>query len=875
MFSDLLFRLRALLRPKVVEAELDEELRLHFDLQVDKYVKSGLTREEAYRRARLVFGGLDQVKEQCRDARGLNLLEFLVQDVRYGLRMLRKSPVFTAVAVLTLAIGIGANTAIFSAVNALLLNPFRFPESHRIVYIEERHISGRNQGAGYRDFLDWRQQSTVFEEMAILPWTGSYTLTGQGEPQRIVGGRTTCGFLQVLGIQPLVGRFFTADEDKPGAPLLTVLSYAAWQRRFGGSPDVLGRPLVLNSVPYTIIGVLPRGFALPGVQTCEFLAALRENPSNDRFQHQYNVLARLKPGASVERAQSEMTTIARRLEQEYPETNKGWGILVTPIRSAIARETKTPVLILFSAVILVLLLACANVAGLHLARASSRAKEMAIRASLGASRGRIVCQMLIESLLVAFGGGTLGLILAQWLMASLRSAAPEELALDAMMRLDPAIFLFTLVISVSTGILFGLAPALYGSRSDLNSVIKGDAGLWSRAPAHGRLRSCLVAGEVALALVLLVGAGLLVKDLTVVLSLQTGLRTEQVLTFALAPPSAKYSSPQRQAAFYLDLLERLRFTPGVDTAALVDTLPMTGGMTGGGFQIEGRPQAADWVDTLVQYNGSTPGFFRAMGIPILRGRDFDDRDGTASLPIAIINDTLARQFFPNEDPIGRRYRDDYDGKWRSIVGVVGSYKSQQPMKPPIPAVFRPLAQTGLGFEWITVRTGGHPERLAGSIRGIVRAIDPDVPILQLRTMRQVVSDSLSQSRLMTQYLAGFAAFALLLASIGIYGIVAYSVRQRLRELGIRAALGASYGSLLGLVLRNGAQLSVVGIAVGTPAALAISGLIGSVLYGISPRDITVFVGVPVILILAALGSSYLPARQAAKVDPMIALRCEL
>ncbi len=874
MLSDLLFRLRALLRRKKVEAELDEELRLHFDLLVDEYLESGLPQEEAHRRARIAFGGFDQVKERCRDARGLRLLELMAQDVRYGFRMLRKSPAFTVVTLLTLAVGIGANTAMFSAVNALLLNPYRFPESRRIVHVDARHISGRNQGAGYRDFLDWREQNSVFEEMAIVPWTGTYTLTGQGEPQRIVGGATTHGFLRVLGIQPVLGRFFTGEEDRSGAPSLAVLTYAAWQSRFGGSPEVLGRQLMLNSVPHTIIGVLPRGFAFPGVQTCEFFAALRENSSNNRFQHQYDVMARLKRGATLERAQAEMATIARRLEQEYPETNKGWSILLTPIHNAIARETKTEILILFSTVIFVLLLACANLAGLQLARASSRAREMAVRASLGASRRRIVCQMLTESLLVAVAGGMLGLAFAQWLMAALRSAAPEELALDATMHLDATVFLFSLVASALAGVLFGLAPALYAARPDLSSVIKGDPAFGSSAPAHVRLRSSLVAGQVALSLVLLVGAGLLVKDLVVVLRLQTGLRTDHVLTFALAPPRAKYSAPERRAEFYRDLLERLRSAPGVDTAALVDTLPMTGGMTGGGFQIEGRPKASDWVDTLVQYNGSTPGFFRALGIPLLRGRDFDDRDETTSLPVAIINDTLARQFFPNEDPIGRKYRDDYDGKWRAIVGIVGSYKSQQPMRPPIPAVFRPLAQTGLGWEWVTARTSGDPERLAGSVRAIVRAIDSDVPVLQLRTMQQVVSDSLSQSRLMTRYLAGFASFALLLAVIGIYGIVAYSVRQRLREMGIRAALGASYGSLLGSALGWGVQLSIIGVAVGIPVALGLSGVLASVLYGIGPRDITVFVAVPVILILAALAASYLPARQAARVDPMTALRYE-
>ncbi|HVN79333.1 MAG TPA: ABC transporter permease, partial [Terriglobia bacterium] len=703
---------------------------------------------------------------------------------------------------------------------------------------------------------------------------GSYTLTGQGEPERIVGGETTYGFLRVLGIQPVLGRFFTAEEDQPGAPRLAVLSYAAWQRRFGASSDVLGSTLMLDSMPFTIIGVLPRGFALPGVRTCEFFAALREDPSNGRFQHQYGVLARLKPGVSVELAQANMTTITSRLEQEYPETNKGWGAKVTPIREAIATETKEPALILFSAVFFVLLLACANVAGLQLARASARAKEMAVRASLGGSRVRLVCQMLTESLLLALAGGVLGLFFAQWLMDVLRATAPEDFALDATLRIDPTVLLFTLAISMLTGIVFGLAPALYGSKSDLNSAIKGDPNLWSGARTRGRFMSCLIAGEVTLSLVSLVGAGLLLKDLMVVLRLQTGLHIEHVLTFALDPPHARYQSPQGVAPFYRDLLDRLRSTTGVDMAAVVSNLPMTGGMTGGNFQVEGRAKAEDWVDTLVEYNESTPGFFLALGIPLLRGRDFDDRDSANSLPVAVINDTLAKQFFPNEDPIGQRFKDSYAGNWRTIVGVVGSYKHQQPMNPPMPCVFRPLAQTNFGYQWVAVRTRSNPEKLATSIRGIVHAIDPDVPVMRLRTMRQVVADSLSESRLMTQFLSGFAGFALLLAVIGIYGIVAYSVRQRLHEMGIRVALGASYRSLLSLVMRRGMLLVALGAFVGIPLALALSKVMSSILYGISPRDLTIFVGVPMLLVIVALLACYLPARRAASVNPIEALRYE-
>ena len=798
----------------------------------------------------------------------------LLQDIRYGARTLARSPGFTAVAVLTLALGIGANTAIFSAVYALLLNPYPFPQPDRILWLDARHVSGNNSGTGYRDFLDWQQQNDVFEDMAIVPWTGRYTLTGQGEPQRIWGGNATEGFLRVLGVQPVLGRFFTPEEDKPGAARVAVLSYATWQSRFERRADVLGRTITLDGEPFTIIGVMPSGFAFPGVETCEFFSSLREDPENSRFQHQYDVIARLKPGVTVERAKADLATIAGRLAQEYPESNKGWGVDVMPIGRAIAGDAKKLVLVLFAAVAFVLLLACVNVAGLLLARASGRAKEIAIRASLGAARGRILRQMLTESVLLAVAGGGLGLVFAEWLMDVLRAAAPADMALDSTLRLNFNVLAFTLALSLATGILFGLAPAWHGSKTDLNAALKGDANAWSGARSRRRILSSLVAGEVALSLVLLVGAGLLVKNLLFVLHLDTGLRIEHVLTFALDPPYVKYSSAPRITAFYQELLANLRTAPGVDAAAAVMTLPMTGGFTGGKLEIEGRPKPADWQATIVQYNTSTPGFFRAMGIPVVRGRDFDERDTAAALPVAVINDTLARQFFPHEDPIGHRFRDEYDGHWRTIVGVVGSFKHQQPMRAAVAGVYRPHAQSPASTMWVTLRTTGDPAKLAEIVRGQVRTLDRDVPILKLRTMRQVVSDSLSQSRLMTAFLAGLAGFALVLAAIGIYGIAAYSVTQRLHEIGIRVALGASRRDVFGLVLGKGALLAAVGAVLGIPAALALSRVIGSLLYGISPRDLTVFVGVTLVLVVAALAASYLPARRAAKVDPMVALRYE-
>jgi putative ABC transport system permease protein len=796
----------------------------------------------------------------------------LFQDLKFGLRMLAKNPGFTAVAVLTLALGIGANTAIFSAVNALLLNPFPFPEPDRIMDVDARHVSGKNSGVGYRDYLDWRAQNDVFEEMAITGYPNTYTWTGRGEPQQIVGGVTTFGFLKVLGIQPLLGRFYTTEEDKPGAARVAVLSYAAWQRRFAGSTDVLGRTMTLDGNPFTIIGVLPARFAFPGIKTCEFFTALREDPGRDRMQHQYSVVARLKPGITQERAQADMTTIARRLEQEFPATNSGWGIRVEPIRSALLGEVRKPLLLLFSAVGFVLLLACVNIAGLQLARASGRAKEMAIRASLGAGRGRMVRQMLTESVLLALAGGGLGLVIARWLMDVLRSTAPEDFALDSTLRMDTHVLVFTLLVSLLTGVGFGIAPAWFGSRTDLNCAIKGDANAWSGARRRNRLMSLLVVGEAGLCLVLLVGAGLIVKDLFVLLHVETGLRVENVLTFTLDPPRAKYSTPERSVGLYQELLSRLRGVPGVDGAGAVGTLPMTGEYSGGPFEIEGRPKPADWMDMETQYNEATPGLFRAMGIPLLRGRDFDEHDTATSLPVTLINDTLARRYFPDEDPIGRRIK--LGDKWHTIVGIVGSIKHQQPMRAPVPMVYAPHAQWPSRYMWVTVHTTGDTANLAAAVRGIVHNLDGNIPVLGLRTMGKVVADSLSEPALLATFLASFAVFALLLAAIGVYGITSYSVTQRMHEMGIRIALGASSGNVLEMILRRGVLLAGAGIVLGIPAALALSRVIGSMLFGIGPRDLTVFAGMPVLLVLVALAASYFPARRAAKVDPMVALRYE-
>ena len=867
-------RLWFLFRGSQFSDEMEEEMRFHLERKTEQNRISGMSADEARYAARRRFGNAALLKEKSREAWGWNALDHFAQDVKLAVRALSRNPAFTLIVVLTLAFGIGVNTAIFSAVNALLLNPYPFPQADRIVSVEARHISGKNSNTGYQDFLDWQRQNAVFDTMAITPWTGEYTLTGHGEPQRIAGGGTTADFLRVLGIQPVLGRFFTAEEDQPGAPRVAILTNSTWRQLFGADPGILGRALTLDGQQVTIVGVLPPGFVFPGIETCEFLTPLHGSSSLGRTQHQYGVVARLKPAISVEQAQSDMNTIARRLEQQYPSTNTGWGVKVQPLRDALAEDLRTPAMVMSAVVGFVLLLACINVSGLLLARSFGRAKEIAIRASLGAGRGRIVREMLTETVLLSVSGGAVGILLALWLMDILRKAAPQEFALDSTLHLNPAVLIFTLLVSLLTGIVSGLVPAWASSGAEPNSILKNDGNVWSRARSRNRLMSCLVAGEVALSVILLAGAGLLVKSFIAALHIETGLRVDHVLTFELDLPRAKYSSGAQTAAFYRDLLDRFKNSAGIESAAAVSTLPMTGGMSAGGFQVEGRPKAADWVDTMVQYNESTPGYFRTVGIPVLRGRDFDERDREASLPVAIVNDTLARQFFPGEDPIGQRYKDAYDGKWRTIVGVVASVKNQQPMNPPIPGVYAPYAQSPGRWMWITVRARGDAAQLTDTARTAVGSLDHDLPLLMVRTMSEVVSDSLSAPRLLMQCLAGFAIFALLLDAIGIYGIVEYSVRQRKHEMGIRVALGASYSNVVTLVLRRGTLPAAVGVLLGLPVALAASGVLRTLLYGISPRDLTVFAGVPVILLIIALGASFLPARRAAKVDPIIALRCE-
>jgi putative ABC transport system permease protein len=847
-----------------LERELDEEMRFHLEMAARKNREEGAEAGAAERAARRRFGNTLRLKEDSREARGWAPVERLAQDAKYALRGMRRNPGFTAVVVAVLALGIGANTAIYSAVNALLLHPYRFPDSDRLMLVEARHRDGGG-GTGYRDFLDWRDQNTVFEEMAIIPWTGAHVLAGRGDPQRIIGGDATAGFARVLGIQPALGRFFTPEEDRPGAPPVVLLSYDAWRRWFDGRPDALGRTLMLDGVAHTIIGVMPRDFAFLGVKTCDVWLSMRQDPANSRDQHQYGVVARRKPGVPLARAQAQMSVIAARLEREYPATNKGWGVQVRPLAEAAADDARKPLGVLLGAVVFVLALACVNVAGLLLARASARTREMAIRASLGAGRGRIVRQMLTESVILSLAGGALGIAIASVLMRVLAVAAPEDFALDASLRLDGGLLVFACVLSVVTGVLFGLAPAFYGARSCLMVEGKGTS------RSESRFLSGLIASEVALALVLVAGAGLLAKDFLLRLNANTGLRPEHVLTFGLNTEWGSGETGRHIDAFYAELIARLRAVPGVRAAGAVHTLPMNGEYTGGWFEIEGRPMPGDRQQRSVQFYSATPGYLNAMGIPLLNGRDFSERDGSTSPPVAIISEKLARRFFAGENPVGRRIR---VRTWWTIVGVAGQVEHNGAGLDADPQIYFPHAQTAGSRMWIVLRGDGDPSALTAAARSVVRSLDPGLPLLRVRTMRRVVSDSLRQPRMIAAFVAGFAAFALVLASLGIYGVIAYSVGRRTREMGVRMALGASSAGVLRLVLRKGALMALAGVALGLPAALGVSQALVPMLLRAQPRDAGVFFGTALVLIAAALAASYIPARRAARVNPAGALRAE-
>jgi putative ABC transport system permease protein len=797
----------------------------------------------------------------------------LFEDIRCALRLLARNPGFAVVAVLALALGIGANTAIFSVTNAFLLDPWPFREVGRLVTLaQDNPGKGLGGSVSYPDFVDWRRENHVFEEMAAIQYV-SFNLTGVDEPERMRGAKVSAGFFTVLGTPPLVGRTFRPDEDAEGTDRVVVLAHGFWQRRFAAQMDIVGRAILLDGEPHTVIGVMPPQFQFPPqIELWRPLAL--DYARAHRGAHSLGVVARLKPGVGHSTALAELKTIARRNEERYPDTNAGWSVRMESFREALVKRARPALYTLLAAVAAVLLIACANIANLLLVRATARAKEIAIRAALGAGRGRIVRQLLTESVTLAAAGGALGLLLAHWGVRLLVRFTPPQMMPVQSVRVDATVLLFTLAVTILAGIGFGFAPALAAARIDLNTTLK-EGGRTS--PAHGGrgwLRAALVVSEIGLGLILLAGAGLLLKSFLRLSQVDPGFHPENVLTIALSLPQNKYARPEQRGDFFRAAVERIGALPGVKAAGAVSILPLSRSNTNQSFSIEGRPPLApgEFIHAAVRF--ATPGYFEAMRIPLLRGRAFEPRDQGAGQAVAVINDTMARRFWPNEDPVGRRIRLGSQAPWAAIAGVVGNVKHLDLTEQAQAEMYYLHARNPTPGATIAVRTGSDPAQLSAAVRSEIRAIDRDLPVANIRTMERVVADSTAQPRIVTGLVALFAALAALLAAMGLYGVISYSVAQRSHELGVRMALGATRGDMLRLVLGEGMRLTAAGVVLGLAAALALTRLMASLLFGVRATDPWVFGMVTALIALIALGSTLVPALRASRVDPLIALRYE-
>jgi putative ABC transport system permease protein len=807
-----------------------------------------------------------------------------LQDLRYGFRMLMKRPGFTAVAVVALALGIGANTAIFSVVNGVLLRPLPFKEPGRLVAVWETNaqtgteVNNRNEVA-LPNFLDWREQNRVFEQLAALTYA-SVNLTGTAEPERIQSAVVTTNMFQTLGVEPAQGRAFLPEEENVKSQRAVVISHGLWQRRFGSDPGLVGRTLTLNGNPTTVVGIMPQGFQLqfPVSMAVDMWLPMRidQAAAPDRNYHYLYVLGRMKPGVTVEQAQSGMSAIMGQLQQQYPETNAAKGANVIPLHKQLVGDVEPYLYVLFGAVGFVLLIACANVANLLLARTSARQKEVAIRTALGASRLRLVRQLLTESIMLAVMGGGLGLLIAYWGIDLLIALSPSDVPRLGEIGLHGPVFAWTLLVSLLTGMLFGLAPALQASKPDLNEALKESGGRGTGGLKTSRLRSLLVVSEVALALVLLISAGLMIRSLLALQRTNPGFETKNLLTMNISLPRQKYRESKQSILFFDQLIERIRGVPGVQAVGGCDPLPLSGSDGTTGFVVEGGPSLALAERPEVGSRTVTPDYFRAMGIPLVKGRALTEADREDRPRALLINEALARKYFPGEDVIGKRlgFGEPEKQVWWEVVGVVGNVRHKRLDREAKPEVYFPYQQQPHNFLSLVVRTAQDPAAMAGAVRSQVLSLDPDQPVFDIKTMDERLSNTVSQSRFITLLLAAFSGLALCLSAVGVYGVMAYTVAQRTHEIGIRVALGAQSGDVLRLVLAQGMKLTLIGVGLGLGAALLLTRVMASLLYGVTATDPLTFIAVAALLSAVALLACFIPARRALKVDPIVALRYE-
>ncbi len=799
----------------------------------------------------------------------------LLGDMRYGFRLLRKRPAFSLIAVLALALGIGANTAIFSVVDAVLLRPLPYADSGRLVALWERSPQLEDGSVAYLNFLDWKAQSRVFESLAARQGA-NFNLTGQEEPERLNGANVSAEFFPLLGVQPLLGRVFRADEDRSGAKKVAVISYGLWQRRFHGDEGILGRAIDLDGAPFTVIGVLPAKFRDPAyAERVDVYAAIGRDA--DRLQNRGNhpgiyVVGRLKPGETLAQARAEMDLIAQRLERQYPATNSGRRVAVQLLQDRLVRDLRTALLVVLAAVGFVLLIGCANVANLLLARAAERQPEIALRAALGAGRWQLFRQLLAESLVLALAGGACGLLLGWWGMRGLLAVAPEDLPRFSEAAMNLRVLGFTLGLSLATGLVFGSVPAWQSAWGSLHDVLKESGRRVSGDLRRNRIRGLLVVGEVALSLVLLIGAGLMLRSFARVLAASPGFRAERVLTLQIDLPGTKYQKPDQWIQFFQQVLGRTRNLPGVLSAATILPVPVGGFGWQTGMRIEGREYPTPHDSDLTDIAYVTPDYFQTMGIPLRRGRVFTEQDREGALPVAVIDEKLARTYFPDADPMGKRLA--IGGKNWQIVGVVGHVKNYGVDQESRVETYLPFYQSPRPAMSLVVRTTMDPAQLAGPIRGEVRQVDPNQAVSDVRTMERLVADSVAPKRISALLLGIFAAIAVLLAAVGLYGVISYTVAQRTREIGIRMALGAGGGDVLAMVVKQALALGGLGMAIGLGGAALLTRAMKGLLFGISAVDPLTFAAVPAALALVVLAACYLPARRATRIDPVTALRYE-
>ncbi|HJQ25491.1 MAG TPA: ABC transporter permease [Blastocatellia bacterium] len=884
------------------EAEIIEELSQHLDDRYAELCHAGASDEAAYQAALAELSTSDILQRELRrveqtmsreavvlGAGRRKVMENILQDVRYGLRTLRNRPGFSATVIFVLALGIGATTAIFSVVNAVLLRRLPYPQPERLMMIfttADRDGQRENEGPIFGpDFVEWREQCQSCEQMAAYIGTWPGNLTGGTEPERVRIARVTDGLFATLGVKPLLGRTFLPQET--GRPLFgsdtaqagntaVILSYGVWQRRFNGDPEVIDRVVRVEGDNCTVVGVMPNGFNYPGEAEVWLPAALGTKRDNAFLR----VVARLQPGVTQAEAQAEMTTIARRLEQAFPQTNRGMGVNLVPLQTYIVGDVRTALLVFLGAVGFVLLIACANVANLLLARAATRQKEMAIRAALGASRWRIVQQLLIESLLLALLGGALGLVLASWGLNLLVAAAPQEIPRLNAITIDVQVLGFTLLISMLTGIIFGLAPALQASKPDLNTALK-DGGRTSGGTLRHRLRNLLVVAEVSLALVLLIGGGLLLKSFMRLRDTSLGFNPDHLLTASITLPEAAYPKMAQVKTYYQQALARLGARQEARAVGIASALPLgkNGARIQGDLQVEG--EAAERPGVSANKLAVSAGYFEAMGIPLLKGRMFDDRDTESSSGVLIISESLARALWPDEDAIGKRLNIGFRGEtWREVVGIVGDVRQNEIGAPLAQALYQPFLQVADSRRWMlgdatfVARTAGDAEGFAATLRSELQAIDKDLPLYDVAAMPQVIAQKVADPRFYTLLLGGFSGLALLLAAAGIYGVISYSVSQRTHEIGVRMALGAQAVDVVRLVVAQGMKLVLLSLVIGLAGAYALTRVLEGFLYQVSVTDPATFALLSLLLALVALAACYVPARRATKIDPLAALRYE-